>query len=150
MRRDGAGRVAQGSASVDPLGLEVIYLCPSTRLPLSVPGNGRPAAGRGQPLLKPGLEVMDFGNSSWGPRTARPRPRHLSPAPWGLRSPLGAGSGAAGPLRATESGRPSTGFATLLNTHPAWALLFHYPKSQRNHPAGSISRRQPDSFLVLY
>lgn len=52
--------------------------------------------------------------------------------------------------RATTSERQATGFVTCFKTHPAWSLLFHYPKSQRNHPAGSISRRQPDSFLVLY
>lgn len=52
--------------------------------------------------------------------------------------------------RATTSERQATGFVTCFETHPAWSLLFHYPKSQRNHPAGSISHRQPDSFLVLY
>lgn len=66
-------------------------------------------------------------------------------------------SGRAGPVtpvpserRATTSERQATGFVTCFKTHPAWSLLFHYPKSQRNHPAGSISHRQPDSFLVLY
>lgn len=52
--------------------------------------------------------------------------------------------------RATTSERQATGFVTCFKTHPAWSLLFHYPKSHRNHPAGSISHRQPDSFLVLY
>lgn len=51
---------------------------------------------------------------------------------------------------ATTSERQATGSVTCFKTHPAWSLLFHYPKSQRNHPAGSISHRQPDSFLVLY
>lgn len=41
-------------------------------------------------------------------------------------------------------------FCHFLKMHHPWSLLFHYKKSQRNHPAGSIRRGQPDSFLVLY
>lgn len=81
--------------------------------------------------------------------------RDVGYGPPSLPSPLTPGGTAPVTLvpserRATTSERQATGFVTCFKTHPAWSLLFHYPKSQRNHPAGSISHRQPDSFLVLY
>lgn len=95
--------------------------------------------------------------SQSGPHRHHPCPPDTDVG-WGPRSPpLPLTRGGPAPVtlvpserRATTSERQETGFVTCFKTHPAWSLLFHYPKSQRNHPAGSISHRQPDSFLVLY
>lgn len=110
------------------------------------------------PLQPPGLSgVVCEPSPGGGPRGRPGYPGRAGPAP-GRPGASAAESQGAGPARlwapaprVAESPRElqPTVFVTLKMHHPR-PLLFHYEKSQRNHPAGSIRRRQPDSFLVLY
>lgn len=136
---------------------------PRSRVPRAGPGR-RPRPLRPAPSASPShprltqLESVPAPLGGRGPRRRWWVTFQVGPArtpPWGFcgRELL---AGAIEPLGAGSSPRPkarmsnSQLFRHFLKMHHPWSLLFHYEKSQRNHPAGSIRRRQPDSFLVLY
>lgn len=92
----------------------------------------------------PGQRPAGSGSSLPRRHRHRPGPRPAAatrPEPLSARSSRGSKAGLS---------NSQLFFCHILKMHHPWSLLFHYEKSQRNHPAGSIRRRQPDSFLVLY